>query len=223
MELQHVDKGYEAQLIQLKETILKAGSLVEEMIAYSQKALKDKTVDVWQKIINKDLEVDALEMEIHKQCTQILALRQPAAFDLRFIILGLRIATDLERIGDSTKNIGKNIEELQTFSKLKDYDDLPKMFAATASMVQESLSSFIKQDADLAASILKKDDVVDAYQDKIIDELIALMQKDSSVIEAATLLIDITHKIERIADHATNIAEEVIYLVKGKDIRHGRE
>lgn len=221
MKFEHVDKGYEKQLNDLKDSILEMGSIAQEMIAGSQKALMERNSDFAMQVIKQDDRVDSLEMKIHEQCSSILALRQPAGVDLRFIILGLRIATDLERIGDSTKNISSQIIRLNKFGKIKEYVDLPQMFFLTGQMVHDSLDAFVRLDKKLALEILVRDDQIDQFQDKIVSELIRLMQKTTEIIEPATYLIEITHKIERIADHATNISEEVVYLIDGRDIRHG--
>lgn len=221
MKFEHVDKGYEKQLNDLKDSILEMGQIALKMITKSQKALIEANSDYAVEVIKQDDRMDALEMLLHEQCTSILALRQPAGVDLRFIILGLRIATDLERIGDSTKNISSQIVRLNKFGKIKEYVDLPRMFALTSQMVSDSLDSFIKLDKKLALEIMARDDQIDEYQDKIVTELIRMMQDNPKIIEPAAHLIDITRKIERIADHATNICEEVIYLIDGRDIRHG--
>lgn len=221
MKFEHVDKGYEKQLNDLKDSILEMGQIALKMITKSQKALIEANSDFAVEVIKQDDRMDALEMLLHEQCTSILALRQPAGVDLRFIILGLRIATDLERIGDSTKNISSQIVRLNKFGKIKEYVDLPRMFALTSAMVSDSLDSFIKLDKKLALEIMTRDDQIDELQDKIVSELIRMMQDNPKIIEPAAHLIDITRKIERIADHATNICEEVIYLIDGRDIRHG--
>lgn len=221
METAHTDKVYENQLAMLKETILKMGAMIEEMLAGAHKVLTSRDSKLADELIKKDHEVDRLEVTIDRCCIEILALRQPAGSDLRFIILGLKISTDLERIGDHAKNICQQVNDIRLMPQIKPYVDLPKMFLETSQMVKKGLDAFVRKDAVLAKSVCEGDDTIDNFEKKITRELVDLMIKDPTTIETATLLIDLTHQIERIADHATNIAEEVIYLIKGQDIRHG--
>jgi phosphate transport system protein len=217
----HTDKVYEHQLATLKETILKMGAMIEEMLAGAHQVLLSRDPKLAQEFIKKDREVDQLEVTIDRCCIEILALRQPAGSDLRFIILGLKISTDLERIGDHAKNICQQVNDIRLMPQIKPYVDLPKMFLETSQMVKNGLDAFVRRDEALAQSVCEADDTIDAFEKKITKELVEFMIKDPATIETATLLINLTHQIERIADHATNIAEEVIYLIKGKDIRHG--
>lgn len=218
----HTDKKYEEELRQLKQTILSMGSLAEEMIALSMKALIQRDNEAAETTIEKDHEVNELEMKIDEQCLQLLALRQPAASDLRFITIGLRASKDLERIGDLAVNIAQESRDLNKEPQLKPYSDLPKMAERTQSMVKSALDAFVKQDVDLAGRVCEMDDEVDNYNDLIFLELVRLMQKDVATVSRGTRLILVCRQLERIADHATNIAEEVIFMIQGKDIRHGR-
>lgn len=221
MQYTHIDKSYEQQLNGLKETILKMGAMIEDMLAGSHKVLTTRDGALAERLIQQDQEVDKLEIAVDRECIEILALRQPAASDLRFIVLGLKISTDLERIGDHAKNICRQVRDITILPQIKPYVDLPKMFLETSQMVRASLDAFVKRDVELADRVLASDDKIDEYEEMIEKDLVEVMQKDPSTIHTATLLINLTHQIERIADHATNIAEEVIYLVQGRDIRHG--
>ena len=162
-----------------------------------------------------------LEMEIDDRCLQLLALRQPTASDLRFITIGLKISKDLERIGDLAVNIAEQAMELNKEPQLKPYVDLPLMGQKVQQMVRGVLDSFVNRDASRAQQVCEVDDEVDDLNRKVLQELIALMQKDSSAVTRGMHLIWIAKQLERIADHATNIAEEVIFMVQGRDIRHG--
>lgn len=218
---EHTDKKYEQDLRRLKEEILKMGGTVEEMIARSMKALVERNSNIAQDVIRMDPEVNNLEMKIDALCLQLLALRQPAASDLRFITIGLRASKDLERMGDLAVNISEQSIELNKESQLKPYVDLPQMSAKAQQMVKDALDAFVRRDADLARRVCEVDDEVDSLNDRVFQDLVGLMQKDPEAASRGTRLILVSRHLERIADHATNIAEEVIFMVQGKDIRHG--
>jgi phosphate transport system protein len=219
---EHTDKKYEEELKHLKEAILKMGGIVEEMIARSMKALVERDSKLAAEVIKKDPEVNSLEMDIDDACLQLLALRQPAASDLRFITIGLRISKDLERMGDLSVNICEQALELNKEPQLKPYIDLPLMGEKAQEMVKKTLDAFVRKDAVLADQVCKMDDEVDSLNDRVFLELVRFMQKDASAASRGTRLILVSRQLERIADHATNIAEEVVFMVHGKDIRHGR-
>ena len=218
----HTDKRYEEGLHHLKEQILKMAGIVEEMITCSMKALVDRNSDLTSAVIEKDPEVNDLEMRIDDTCVELLALHQPAASDLRFITIGLKISKDLERMGDLAVNIAENTREINQEPSLGPYQDLPKMAFTAQKMVQDSLDAFVRRDAVQAERICKMDDEVDNLNNLLFKELVELMKKNSDTVARATRLILIVRHLERIADHATNIAEEVIFMVQGKDIRHGK-
>ncbi|HKZ40846.1 MAG: phosphate transport system regulatory protein PhoU [Deltaproteobacteria bacterium RIFCSPLOWO2_01_44_7] len=218
----HTDKRYEEGLQSLKELILKMGEVVEEMIALAMKSLVDRNSNLVQEVIQRDPEVNDLEIAIDDRCLELLALHQPAASDLRFITIGLKISKDLERIGDLSVNIVENALEINKEPALKPYIDLPKMASKSQTMVKDSLDAFVKRDILQAERVCKVDDEVDDLNDRIFGELVAIMKKDPESISRSTRLISIAKHLERIADHATNIAEEIIFMVKGKDIRHGK-
>lgn len=220
---QHTDKFYEEELKDLNEQILKMGGVVEEMMIRSMKALVDSDSNVALDVLNKEKEVNLLEMDIDNRCLKMLALRQPAAGDLRFITIGLKISKDLERMGDLAVNISERALDLNKEPPLKPYVDLPRMASKAQQMVKRALDAFVKRDAILARQVCALDDQVDEFNHKIFDDLVQLMQKDSSSVMRGVHLISIARNLERIADHATNIAEVVIFMVTGEDIRHGRK
>ena len=219
---QHIDKQYEGELQFLKEQILKTGNVVEQMIANSMKSLVERNSDLAQEVIQQDSVVNQLEMDIDDFCLRLLALRQPAASDLRFISIGLRISKDLERMGDLAVNISEQALELNKEPQLRPYVDLPQMAALSQKMVKESLDAFINRDPKRAGIVCETDDDVDALYDKVFVELIGLMKKESENVERGMRLILVSRHLERVADHATNIAEQVIFMVQGRDIRHGK-
>lgn len=218
---QHTDRQYEEDLRRLKEHILEAGGIVEEMITRSMRALTERDSKMAEEVIRRDFEVNHLELDIDDLCVQLLALRQPAASDLRFITIGLRASKDLERMGDLAVNIAEQALALNKEPQLKPYADLPRMAMKAQEMVKNALDAFVKRDADLAQKVCEMDDDVDSLDDRIFDELVDMMEKDSKAVERGTRLILVSRQLERIADHATNMAEEVIFMVQGKDIRHG--
>lgn len=218
----HTDKKYEEDLQDLKEDILKMGGLVEEMMILSMKSLVDRNSKLAQQVMVQDREANQLELEIDDRCVKLLALRQPAASDLRFIIIGLRISKDLERIGDLAVDISQQAEHLNKEPQLKPYVTLPQIAQKTQIMVKDALDSFVHKDAQKAQKVCEMDDEVDDLKDFIFRELTEMMQQDPSSVMRSVRLILVSRHLERIADHATNIAEEVIFMTEGRDIRHGQ-
>ncbi len=171
--------------------------------------------------VNRDEEkVNLLEIEIDELCLKLLALKHPMATDLRFITSAMKIKSELERIGDMAVNITQCVAVLIRKPQLKPYIDIPRMADLAQKMVKDSLDSFIKQDVNLARLVLARDDEIDGLKDQIFRELLTFMMSDPSTIPRALQLVLVSRHLERIGDHATNIAEDVIYLVQGKDIRH---
>jgi phosphate transport system protein len=220
MEREHFSATFDAELDELRTMILAMGGMVEMMISGSVKALVERDTPLAERIMAMDHEVNHLEVTIDEKCLELLALRQPAARDLRFITLALKIVTDLERIGDKCANIAKRSSELNNESPLKPYIDIPRMAHWTEVMVKEALDAFVRSDADLAIKVCKDDSFVDEINDQIQRELLTFMMEDPSAITRSMKLNYVAKSLERIADHATNIAEMVIFMVKGKDIRH---
>jgi phosphate transport system protein len=220
MSPQHTDREYETELEKLREQILLMGAKVEDMIAGSIRALLERDSDLARRMIEADHQVNRLEVETDDLCLRILARRQPVASDLRFITIALKLVTDLERIGDLAVNTCERVVELNQEPPLKPYVDLPKMAEAARGMVRDALDAFVAADADRARRVIEADRVVDAYYAQIFRELLTYMMEDSRNIFRATRVQSIAKYIERIGDHATNLAEMVVFMVKGKDIRH---
>lgn len=218
--MEHTSRNYEHELKDLCDKILLAGGKVEEMIAMAMKGLIQGDSRTAQDVILSDREMNNLEMEIDELCFNILARRQPTASDLRFIITGLKIVTDLERIGDLGVNIAERTLEILGEEPLKPYVHLPILSNMSQKMVKDALDSFVTSDVDLAKDVLQRDDAVDELTKRIFNELLELMKQDPQNVSRAVRLISVTKYLERIADHATNVAEMVLFLIRGEDVRH---
>jgi phosphate transport system protein len=218
--MEHTDKRYEEELKKLREEILYMGGLVEDQIQKAVKTLVERDSELANVIIERDHEVNRLDVEIDEICIKLLALHQPAGRDLRFITTGLKITTDLERIGDMAVNICERALELNQEPQLKPYIDIPRMARVSQRMIRESLDAFVREDTDLALKVCKDDDEVDQLNAQIFRETLTFMLENAQTISRATKIASVSKYLERIADHATNIAEMVIFMVKGKSIRH---
>ena len=215
-----MSRHFHDELEALKQTLLAMGGLVEDQIRHAMQALVDRDDALATEVIERDRQVNAYDVEVDAQCVELLALHQPAAGDLRFITTAMKIVTDLERIGDQAVNIGQRVIELNREPQLKPYIDLPRMAERAQAMVKESLDAFVARDTELARRVRAEDDEVDALKEQIFRELLTFMMEDPRSIPRAIRLILISRCMERVADHATNIAEMVIYLVEGKMVRH---
>jgi phosphate transport system protein len=204
----------------LKEKLLSMASLAESMIFKAVKSLTEREEPLFEEVNAEEEKVNRMQVEIDDLCLKLLALKQPMAKDLRFITSAMRINSELERIGDMAVNVIQCSAVLIKQPQLKPYIDLPRMADLTQKMVKDSLDALIKNDPALARSVLLRDDQVDDLNSQIFRELLTFMMSDPSTIPRALELILISRHLERIGDHATNIAEDVIYLVQGKDIRH---
>jgi phosphate transport system protein len=220
MPTEHTDKRYEEELKKLREEILYMGGMVEDQIQKAIKSLVDRDSTLAELIIERDHEVNRLDVEIDELCIRLLALHQPAGRDLRFITTGLKITTDLERIGDMAVNVCERALELNQEAQLKPYIDIPRMARIAQRMIRESLDAFVREDTGLALKVCKNDEEVDQLNSQIFREVITFMIEDPHTINRAMKISSISKYLERIADHATNIAEMVIFMVKGKSIRH---
>ena len=216
----HTDKAFEADLRDLREKLLGMGAKVEAHIADSVRALTDRDSPLAERVIQADKEVNRLEVEIDETCRRILALRQPAASDLRLITTALKIVTDLERIGDLAVNIAERAIDLNQVPPLAPYIDTPKLAQLSQDQVKKALDAFVSADVAKAEEVLRGDDLLDALFLKIFNELLAYMMEDSRNIRRATALMFIAKHLERVGDHALNVAEMVVYMVRGTDIRH---
>jgi phosphate transport system protein len=216
----HTNVRFEEELTTLRATLLKMGGLVEHQIADAVEWLVKRNSAQARETIARDVEVNAMDVEIDERCIRLLALYQPAASDLRLITTGLKITTDLERIGDNAVNICERTLGLNQEPPLKPYVDIPRMAEIARSMVKDSLEAFTRSDVALADAVIARDDEVDKIDRQIYQELPRYMAQDPKAIPRATGILFVSKFLERIADHATNIAEMVVFLVKGHTIRH---
>ena len=223
MQPEHTDKRYEEELKKLREDILYMGGLVEDQIQKAVKSLVERDSPLAETIIQRDHEVNRMDVEIDDLCLRLLALHQPAGKDLRFITTGLKITTDLERMGDMAVNICERALELNLEPQLKPYIDIPRMARIAERMIRESLDAFVREDTDLALKVCKDDQEVDDLNSQVFRETVSFMIEDPHTINRAMKIGFISKYLERIADHATNIAEMVIFMVKGKSIRYIKE
>jgi phosphate transport system protein len=207
-------------LEKLKELILKMGGFVEDAIKKSVKALVERDRSLAVEVIDGDAIINNFDVEIEEECIRFLAIWQPTGSNLRFVTTAIKIITDLERMGDLAVDICERGIELLDEPPLKPYIDIPRMAEAAQKMLKDSLDAFVAKDADLALSVCEADDFVDNLNQQIFNELLLYMLKDPKNISRAVRLTYITKYLERIADHATNIAEMVVFMVKGKVIRH---
>jgi len=210
----------EQDLEKLKEQILKMGSFVEDAIRKSIKALVERDRELAISVIDGDAIVNNYDVEIEEECIRFLAIWQPTGSNLRLVTTAIKIITDLERMGDLAVDTCERAIEMLEEPPLKPFIDLPRMAEAAQKMLKDSLDAFVAQDADLAMQVCEADDFVDNLNQQLFNELLLYMLKDSKNISRAVRLTYIAKYIERIGDHATNIAEMVVYMVKGKVIRH---
>lgn len=215
-----MQRHFHEELEALKQTLLAMGGLVEDQIRRVMKALLERDDVMAQEVIERDRQVNTYDVEVDEQCVSLLALYQPAAGDLRFITTAMKIVTDLERIGDQAVNIAQRVLELNREPQLKPYIDLPRMAEKAQRMVKESLDAFVARDTALARQVCAEDSEVDLLKEQIFRELLTFMMEDPRTIPRAIRLILISRFMERVADHATNIGEMVVYLVEGKMVRH---
>jgi phosphate transport system protein len=215
-----MQRHFHEELEALKQTLLAMGGLVEDQIRRVMAALMERDSAVAQEVIDRDRQVNAYDVEVDEKCVELLALHQPTAGDLRFITTAMKIVTDLERIGDQAVNIAQRALELNREPQLKPYIDLPRMAELSQRMVKESLDAFVARDTALARQVCAEDAEVDALKEQIFRELLTFMMEDARTIPRAIRLILISRFLERVADHATNIAEMVIYMVDSKMVRH---
>jgi phosphate transport system protein len=216
----HTDQAYEGELRRIRDMLLMMGAKVEEMLGQAMKALVGRDSELAESTIYIDRQINRLEIEVDNLCLRVLARRQPVASDLRFITMALKVVTDLERMGDLAVNICERVMELNEEPPLKPYLDVVNMAEAAQEMLREALDAFVAGDAGGAQAIIERDSKVDAYYAAIFRELLTYMMENPRNIFRATREQSIAKYIERIADHATNLAEMVVFMVHGKDIRH---
>jgi len=215
-----MDTHFQKELERLKEHLLKMATLVEEAISDSIQSLVKRDSDLAQKTFAREDQINAMEIEIEDMCLKLLALRQPMAIDLRFITSAMKIITDLERMGDQAVNIAERALSVNKEPPLKPYIDIPRMAEISMSMVRDVLDSCVRRDPKLARSVCERDDLVDGLNDQVFRELLTFMISDPGTIQRAVHLMIISRCLERISDHATNIAEDVIFMVDALVIKH---
>jgi phosphate transport system protein len=212
----HFEKGLE----EVKERLVWMGSLAERAVHQAVQAVLDSNAAIAQRVLDEENAINEMQIEIDERVMKMLALQQLTAGDLRFMLGVARINSDLERIGDQAVNIAQSAQRVLRHPRVKPYVDLPRMSEIAEEMVRDSLNAVVNKDVDLARRVLDRDDVVDSLRDQVFRELLTYMMENSAVVYPAFELILVAKNLERIADHATNIAEDVIYIVAGRDVRH---
>lgn len=207
---------YSQKILDVKHSVLRMGSMVENIINMSVNALKDQDLDAAKKVYIEDDKIDELELEIEKDCMTLLALQSPLAKDLRTIATALKIITDLERMGDHAVNIAKITLEIGDDKLIKPLIDIPRMAVICQEMVRLSLDAFVKEDVELAEKVARMDQEIDDMYEDILNELLDIITNDKSSVKQATKLLFVSRFLERIADHTTNVCERLIYMVTGE-------
>ena len=218
----HTDKSYERELVELRERLLEMGGRVEAAIASSVRAVIERDAALAERVKVQDREINRMEVDIDGACRRLLALRQPAASDLRFITTALKIVTDLERMGDLAVNVSERALELAQVPALGPLHDLTKLAELSESQLKRALDAFVARDVEKAEQVMHGDEILDSLYLKIFNSLLALMMEDSSNIRRATSVMFAAKYLERFGDHAINLAEMVVYMVRGTDVRHPR-
>ncbi|HEX4951781.1 MAG TPA: phosphate signaling complex protein PhoU [Thermoanaerobaculia bacterium] len=208
------------ELHQIRQRLLEMGGIVEEMVGSAMASLVERDSELARRVVERDREVDRLEKSIDETCVTVMATRQPTASDLRFLVVSMKIVNDLERMGDSAKNIAQSALVVNLEPQLKPYIDLPHMAQLTREMVHDCLDAFVQRDSRLAREVWQRDDTIDALYHQLFRELLTYMIEQPKTASIALHLLLIALNLERVADHATNICEDVIYFVDGADIRH---
>jgi phosphate transport system protein len=218
-----MQRHFDDQIQELLETLVRMGRLAESMIQTALRVLIERNEQLAEEVVRKEQEVNELQMEIDDRAVKLTALQQPVGSDVRFLFMASRIATELERIGDQAINVCQNAHHVLKASPLKPLVDLPRMGEIAEMMVRKAVEGLVHRDCGRARAVLDDEKDVDAFRDQIFRVLLTYMMADPGTIERALALILISRNLERVGDHATNIAEEVIYWVEGREIRHRRE
>jgi phosphate transport system protein len=211
---------FQEELDQLKARLLEMGGLAEDRVRAALEALVQRDQEQVDRVLAGDGPINRLHIEIDSRCFKLLALHQPMAVDLRAIVAAVKINTDLERVGDMAINIAEAVRRYLRHPPVKELIDIPRMGEIAQRMLRNSLDAFVRRDLDLAQGVLNEDDRLDALKTQVFRELLTYMLQDPSTIEPSLDLILISRHIERIGDHATNIAEDVIFMVSARDVRH---
>ncbi len=219
-EKRHTSSHYEKELQEIKDALIYLGALTEKAILRAMTSLANRDSDLARQVVKSDDAIDRLDTEIEERCIKILALRQPAAVDLRFITTAIKVTGHLERIGDMAVNIAEKAIQLNEEPQLKPYIDLPRMSELVGGMIKDALDSFITGRLALAEQVRHTEQVIDDLNEQIFRELLTFMMEDSKSIHRALLIMQISKNMERIADHAKGIADMVTYMVTGQNVRH---
>ena len=214
------ERPFDEELKLLKEKLLEMAARAEEQIALAVRGLKDREEKLACQVLEREASINRLDIEVDDMCLRLLALRQPMAADLRFITAAMKIASDLERIGDLAVNIAERTMDLLKQPELKPLIDIPRMAELAQQMVRDALNAFVNKDSVLAKDVCARDDAVDQLNNQVFRELLTYMMQDPGTISVAVDLILVGRHLGRIADHATNIGEDVIYMVQGRTIKH---
>jgi phosphate transport system protein len=214
-------RHFESELQTLKERLLQMGGLAEERVRTSIRALVDRDAFLASRVAEGDAPINGLHVDVDQRCFTLLALHQPMASDLRFIVSATKIATDLERVGDLAVNVAEAALRYLQHPPVKPLIDIPRMASIAEGMLHDALDAFVRHDAVLARGVLARDDELDALKTQVFRELLTYMLQDPRSIEPALDLVLVSRHLERIGDHATNIAEDVIFVVLARDVRHG--
>jgi len=215
-----MERPFDEELKSLKEKLLEMGARAEEQIALAVRGLKQREEKMACQVLDREEAINLLDIELDEMCLRLLALRQPMAADLRFIASAMKISSDLERIGDLAVNIAERTIDLLKEPELKPLIDIPRMAQMAQEMVRDAINAFVNRDDKLAREVCERDDRVDELNQQVFRELLTYMMQDPGTISVAVDLILVGRHLERIADHATNIGEDVIYMVRGKTIKH---
>ena len=211
---------FQEELGRLKERLLAMGGLAEERLRGAIRAIMARDPDLATEVVESDEPVNQLHIEIDSRCFKLIALHQPVAGDLRSIVAGLKINTDLERVGDLAVNIAEAVRRYLRHPPVKELVDIPRMADIAQAMLRDALDAYVRQDVELAQKVLDEDDALDGLKTQVFRELLTFMLEKPSTIEPALDLILISRHLERVGDHATNIAEDVIFIVSARDVRH---
>jgi phosphate transport system protein len=217
---EHIYRHYEEELAELKARLLAMGGLAEERLRAAVAAIVERDADQAQEVVHGDEPINQHHKDVDNRCFRLLALRQPMAVDLRSILAAVKINTDLERVGDLAVNIAEAGQRYLLHPPVKELVDIPHMALIAQAMLRDALDAYVRRDVELAQQVLDKDDQLDQLKDRVFRELLAHMLANPGTVEPALDLLLISRHLERIGDHATNVAEDVIFMVSARDIRH---
>jgi phosphate transport system protein len=223
MTTERYSRHFQEELERLKTRLLEMGGLAEDRVRSAVRALVDRDLALVERVLVSDAAINALHIEIDDRCFKLLALHQPMAVDLRAIVSAVKINTDLERVGDLAINIAEAVARYLQHPPVKELIDIPRMAQIAQDMLRDALDAFVRRDIVLAQQVLDRDDELDMLKTVVFRELLSHMLRDPATVEPALDLVLISRHLERIGDHATNVGEDVIFMVSAKDVRHHQE